>query len=310
MNRVDRLMAYLVIFQSRGLLRAKDLAAHFEISERTVYRDIDSLSQVGVPIYGVAGEGFRLMEGYYLPPVTFSPEEARALALALSMFIGFSKDGKTRISAETARDKIRSILPDRQKQEVEIIQNVLDFYAFPKPEIDFDDQQFLTIQQAIHDHKLIDLSYHSLSGNTQTQRIVEPIGLALINNTWLLAAYCRLRQEVRHFNLDRIADFKMLNQVFIPRNIPLRHFPEEQFDIQVLFRHDIVRWVREQQHFSFIEEKQTSSEGVTMLYRVAGWPVIEKWLLGWGAGMQIVAPHHLREQVAETARRTLANHSD
>ena len=102
MNRVDRLIAYLVMFQSRSLIRAQDLAAHFEISERTVYRDIDALSQVGVPIYGVAGEGYRLMEGYYLPPVTFSPAEARALALALSMFIGFSVEGETWDSAETA----------------------------------------------------------------------------------------------------------------------------------------------------------------------------------------------------------------
>ena len=99
MTRVDRLMAYLVMFQSRSLIRAQDLAERFEISERTVYRDIDALCQVGVPIYGVAGEGYRLMEGYYLPPVTFSPVEARALALALSMFMGFSVEGVTRQAA-------------------------------------------------------------------------------------------------------------------------------------------------------------------------------------------------------------------
>lgn len=310
MNRVDRLMAYLVIFQSRGLLRAKDLAAHFEISERTVYRDIDALSQVGVPIYGIAGEGFRLMEGYYLPPITFSSKEARALALALSMFIGFSQDGETRMSAEAARDKIRSVLPEPQKQEVEILQNILSFFTFPNPQIDFDDQRFLTIQQAIRNQLLLDLTYHSFTGNTQTQRVVEPINLTMLNHTWQLTAYCRLRQGVRNFNLDRIAEFQVLTQTFSPRQIPFRRFPKEQFDVRVLFHHDVVRWVRERQHFSFVGEEEDLPDGVIMVYRIADWKVIEAWLLGWGAGSEIIAPRHLREKVAETARRMVANHSD
>ena len=71
MNRVDRLLGYLLLFQSRGLMRAQDFAAQFEISERTVYRDIQALSEVGVPIAAMPGEGYRLLEGYYLPPVTF-----------------------------------------------------------------------------------------------------------------------------------------------------------------------------------------------------------------------------------------------
>ena len=155
MTRVDRLLAYLVMFQSRDLIRAQDLATHFEISERTVYRDIDALCEVGVPIYGVAGEGYRLMDGYYLPPVTFSPEEARALALSLSMFMGFAADGVTRKSAGSARDKIQAILPQRQKREVEALTAVLRFYAMPQPQIDFDDRKLLTIQQAIYDLSLI-----------------------------------------------------------------------------------------------------------------------------------------------------------
>ena len=308
MNRVDRLMAYLVMFQSRGLLRAKDLAAHFEISERTVYRDIDALSQVGVPIYGVAGEGYRLMEGYYLPPVTFSPAEARALALALSMFMGFSVDGETWNSAETARDKIRSILPNRQKREVEALQTVLDFYAFPQPQINFDDQQFLNFQQAIHDQQLLQLTYHSFGSNEQTQRVVEPISMVLLNRTWILSAYCRLRNDMRHFNLERIDDYKVLKQSFADRGVKPGPFNRETFEIRVRFDHAIVRWVREQQHFTFEREEQSTVDGVVMVYFVSDWERIATWLLGWGDKMTILAPHHLRKRVAETARRMVANH--
>lgn len=310
MNRTDRLMAYLVIFQSRTLIRAQDLATRFEISERTVYRDIDALCEAGVPIYGVAGEGYRLMEGYFLPPVAFSPEEARSLALALSMLIGFSVEGGTRRSAETASDKIRSILPNRQKREVEAIQAVVNFYAFPRPQLDFDDQRFLAIQRAIHDHFLIDLTYHSLSGNEATRRIVEPMRLVLLNQAWQLNAFCRLRKDVRHFNLDRIDQFQVLRESFAPREITSPRFPEGRFDIHVLFPHDVVRWVRERQHFSFQREEKPTKAGVEMVYRVADWGVIANWLLGWGAQMKIISPHHLRERVVEMARRMVEKHSD
>ncbi|MEM8859569.1 MAG: YafY family protein [Chloroflexota bacterium] len=310
MTRVDRLMAYLVIFQSRDLVRAQDLAERFEISERTVYRDIDALCEVGVPLYGVAGEGYRLMDGYYLPPVTFSPEEARSLALALSMFMGFSAAGVTHQSAESAKDKIQAILPNRQKQEVEALTAVLNFFATPKPQIDFDDKKLLSIQQAINDQKLLDLTYHSLTGNEQTQRIAEPIQLTMINHSWLLRAYCRLRKDVRSFNLARIDGYKVLEQSFTPRRGVEARSPEEEFEIVVRFDHDVVRWVRERQHISFIREEPPSAEGVVMIYYVPAWGVIGEWLLGWGDQMTILEPSHLRNKILQMAQRLIKNHAD
>ncbi|MCB0126930.1 MAG: HTH domain-containing protein, partial [Caldilineaceae bacterium] len=82
MNRVDRLLGYLLVFQSHDLVRARDLATRFEVSERTVYRDIEALYEVGVPLVGMPGEGYQLMPGYYLPPVMFNTGEAQALFLA------------------------------------------------------------------------------------------------------------------------------------------------------------------------------------------------------------------------------------
>lgn len=310
MNRVDRLMAYLVMFQSRGLIRAQDLAEHFEISERTVYRDIDALCEVGVPIYGVAGEGYRLMDGYYLPPVTFSPEEARALALALSLFMGFSVEGVTRKSAENARDKIQAILPNRQKKEVEVLTAVLNFYAMPQPEIDFDDKKFLAIQQAINSKKLLDLTYHSFADNRQTQRIVEPIKLAMINHTWLLTAYCRLRADVRNFNLARIEAYQLLEESFSPRIKPKPRVPEEVYDVVVQFDYDVVRWVRERQHTSFVREERLANDGVVMIYRVPSWGVIGPWLMEWAGQMTIISPPHLRDKLLQIGRRILEKHAD
>ena len=310
MTRVDRLLGYLLMFQSRDLIRAQDLAERFEISERTVYRDIDALSQVGVPIYGVAGEGYRLMEGYYLPPVTFTPEEARALALALSMFAGLAKDGETRRSAETARDKIQSILPNRQKNEVDALQAVVNFYALPQPQVDFDDQKFLSILQAIREQRPIDLTYHSLAGNEQTRRTIEPIRLTMINHAWMLTAYCRLREGVRNFNLARIDRYRLLAEPFAPHDVDEGRPPEEEFEVVVRFDNEAVRWVRERQHMSFVREDRPMADGVVMVYRVPSWGVIMAWLLGWGNQMTILAPSHLRERLLQMAQRMAERHLD
>ena len=85
MNRIDRLFAITLLLQARGRLRAKDLAVWFEVSERTIYRDIAALSESGVPVVSLPGEGYELMEGFFLPPLLFTSVEASALLLGAQM---------------------------------------------------------------------------------------------------------------------------------------------------------------------------------------------------------------------------------
>ena len=109
MNRIDRLAAILIQLQSRPLLKAQDIADKFSISLRTVYRDVKALEEAGVPVIGEAGSGYRLMEGYKLPPVMFSQEEATAL-LTASKLVASKTDAGIRRHYTTALDKIRAIL--------------------------------------------------------------------------------------------------------------------------------------------------------------------------------------------------------
>ena len=201
MNRVDRLMGYLLLFQSRGLMRARDFAEQFEISERTVYRDIQVLSEVGVPIMAMPGEGYRLMEGFYLPPIAFSPEEARALYLAVSMLSGFSSPGETQSAAVSALEKIRAVLPVTTLRQVVALQAIINFYAIPGPTLNFDDQTFLTLQEAIYERRVVHLRYHAQHTNQVTTREVEPAEFVFLDKAWMLSGYCRLRRRPpdRHF---------------------------------------------------------------------------------------------------------------
>lgn len=307
MNRVDRLMAYLLLFQSRGLLRAQDFAQEFEISERTVYRDIQALCEVGVPIVALPGEGYRLMEGYYLPPITFSADEARSLYLAISMLSGLASAGPTRTAALAALEKIRAVLPAAALRQVEALEAIIHFYAMPGFSLNFDDRTLLTLQEAIHQRRVVQLHYHALHTNEVTQRDVEPLELAFVDKTWLLSAYCRLRQEPRAFRLDRIDRLVVRDEHFTPRQATLTESrtENEPFTVTVRFDPAIVRWVKERQHYSFTTAK---AENV-MVYRLRALEQIESWLLSWGDKMEVLEPAVLRERLAETAKHIQAAHS-
>src|SRR5450432_1525050 len=110
MNRTDRLVAMVMFLQGRRIVRAEDLAAHFEISVRTVYRDLSALSETGVPISGEAGVGYTLLKSYHLPPVMFTAEEASSLFVGAAFAKRFS-DRSMRSPLDSALLKIRAVLP-------------------------------------------------------------------------------------------------------------------------------------------------------------------------------------------------------
>ena len=289
-------------------MRAADFAERFEISERTVYRDIQALCEVGVPIAAMPGEGYRLMDGYYLPPVSFTPAEARALALALSMLAGFTREGQTHDSAETASDKIRAVLPQRIRHEVDALQSVLRFYAFPSPKLNFDDKLFVTLQKAIHKRQVVRLHYHAQNSNRVTARDVEPLRLILLNQAWLLSGYCRLRADNRVFRLDRIDEIVVSAETFLPKRPPAHAFQPTTFELLLCVDDDALRWVRERQHFAFAEERRAVDGRVTMVYRLSAWRQIEEWLLSWGAKVEVLAPPHVRVMMRDLGRGISQKH--
>ncbi|MFN8488449.1 MAG: YafY family protein [Caldilineaceae bacterium] len=310
MNRLDRLLGYLLLLQSRDLVRAQDLAAQFEVSERTVYRDMEALAEIGVPVVGQAGEGYRLMEGYTLPPVMFTETEARALFLAISMLRGLTSPGPTQTAAATALVKVRAVLPATLRAQVELLQTMIGFYAIGRPLLDMDDEKFVQLQGAINQHKVVYIHYHAQHTNRITAREIEPLHLAYVDNTWLVQAYCRLRQDVRNFRLDRIDHLAVRAETFAPQDISRRRPLDEGEPVMVRFSADIVRWVRERQYFGFREELAEAEDGsVVMRYQVTDLIQLARWLLSWGDDMEVLEPADLRATVAETAARMVKQYA-
>src|SRR2546421_4719607 len=128
MNRTDRLLAIVLELQGRGRQRAEDLAETFETSKRTIYRDIQALGQAGVPLISVPGRGYALMKGYFLPPLSFTADEATMLLLG-SDFMAQNFDAQYRQAAQSASRKIEGVLPEKLRDEVRYLQSSFHFIS-------------------------------------------------------------------------------------------------------------------------------------------------------------------------------------
>ncbi|SNR16886.1 DeoR family transcriptional regulator [Tenacibaculum jejuense] len=221
--RISRLTAIITQLQSKKIVTATYLAEKFGVSVRTIYRDIRTIEDSGIPVYTEEGKGYSLLEGYYLPPVMFTEEEANALITA-AYLIGKNKDQSLVENYENAITKIKSVFRKQQQQKSELLEQRIEFRY--NPEKATTSKNLITLQTAITDFKLIKIKYNSLENNL-TKRIIEPFALYSTNENWLLIAFCRLRNDFRVFRIDLIDQIENLDSNFTPHEMTLK----EYFDI-------------------------------------------------------------------------------
>lgn len=210
MNRVDRLLGILTILQSKKFVTAEHLAKRFEISIRTVYRDIRALDEIGIPIAFEPNKGYNIVQGYFLPPVTFTTEEANALALMGAIAHRFT-DNSIQKHYETALQKVTSVLKTSQKDSLnDFTQQIKTF----KPDVLQNDFAYLSeIQSAISNKTILRLDYQNFSSQLSV-REVEPIGLLFYAMNWHVIAWCWNRNEYRDFRASRIIKLYPTNAGF------------------------------------------------------------------------------------------------
>ncbi len=211
MNRIDRLFGILLLLQSKRHIRAEDIAGKYEISERTVYRDMSALMQLGVPIISQAGEGYSIVEGYYLPPLIFTIEEAKAVFLGIKML---QSSGNLPEEAEEAITKLNTALPDRLMREIAPLIDKIDFLIEPG-KYDLNTPYVVEIQQAIQQQQVLHIRYTGWGNKGTSERQIEPVKLTYGNKTWYIHAYCRLRNNMRSFRINRIENCKSWQKFLI-----------------------------------------------------------------------------------------------
>jgi predicted DNA-binding transcriptional regulator YafY len=148
MNRTDRLLALVLKLQGNGRQRAEDLAASFETSKRTIYRDIQALSEAGVPVVSLPGQGYSLMKGYFLPPLSFTTDEATMLLMGAD-FVARSFDAEYRGAAHAACAKIEAVLPENLRVEVRYLQDSIRFIPINEPDRPGESEMLQQLRRAI-----------------------------------------------------------------------------------------------------------------------------------------------------------------
>lgn len=205
MRKAERLFQLITLLRGRRLaITAKRLAEALEVSERTIYRDIQALMLSGVPIEGEAGIGYRLDRHFDLPPLMFTSEELLALMLGSKMVQTWG-DSVAAKGAVSALDKISAILPDHIKQqdqsELLLVPDFLQNKALAKLASD--------IREAVQSCQTINIEYQDEQKRFSTRNI-EPLGLVYWGGKWTMIAFCLLRQDYREFRIDRILSLTRL----------------------------------------------------------------------------------------------------
>jgi predicted DNA-binding transcriptional regulator YafY len=317
MNRTDRLVAMVLFLQGRRVVRACELAEHFEVTERTVYRDIAALGEAGVPISGEAGVGYCLMKGYQLPPVMFTADEATSLFVGGELVKQFT-DASLQTPMVSALDKLRAVLPrDRQDHIERLTQRTIVFGSSARrgaPEA-VAQRWLLPVQQGVVQRRVLRMDYRGRGQETDTTRDVEPLGVVFYGGAWYLVAWCRLRQDYRHFRIDRIRRLELAPLVFPPREdfSLAQHMQEsvkrdDTIPVRVWFSNRVQERARLDSFATLIEERQRDGGAEFALYT---WSLewLAGWLLSFGGDAEALAPAKLRQLVRSGAAKIAAVHA-
>lgn len=209
MSKTERLFQLLNLLRNRRrAITANALAEAMEVSERTVYRDIQSLMAMGVPVEGEAGIGYRLQPDFQLPPLMFTNEELVALALGAKMVRSWG-DQSLGNSAMAALEKIQAALPTRLNQHLEEIP-LLAPPINPHPQFSVHSEK---LREAIRERRVLNMEYVKESGE-ESQRLVQPLGMVFWGKVWTLLSWCELRDAYRNFRVDRIISLSNTQQFF------------------------------------------------------------------------------------------------
>jgi len=303
MNRIDRLSAIIIQLQSRKTVRAQDIADRYQISLRTVYRDVRSLEEAGIPVIGEAGVGYSLVEGYRLPPVMFTREEATAFITAEKL-VGKLTDAANSRSYTNAMDKVRAVLKNGEKDYLENIDEKIEVIRSNRGlPLSPHHNTLQVILQAITNLCVMELSYFSYFRQEHTQREIEPVGVFYLDNYWHLIAHCQERKSCRDFRFDRITGISLTDETFVDLHQSLKDYINNQYkdqhleEVSLIIDPEAVLHLGEQKYYNgYVSEEETAA-GLQMNFLTMSIEGFARWYMSIADYAQIVQSDKLRERV-------------
>ncbi|MES2515207.1 MAG: YafY family protein [Bacteroidota bacterium] len=307
MNRIDRVSAILIQLQSKKVVRAQDIADRFNISLRTVYRDIRTLEEAGIPLVGETGIGYSIMDGYRLPPVMFTLEEATAF-LTAEKLVEKLTDNSTDQSYKSAMYKIKSVLRSAEKDYLEDMDENIEVMNNPYiPKERAADNSLQTILKNISEKKVMAIHYFANHSQENTNRNIEPVGIFYYSSNWHLLAFCQLRNDYRDFRIDRISQIVSTPLPFKKNHPSLKSFlkqmeqEKEMHHIVMLADKEIVKHFGEQKYYNGFVSQQEVRGKMEMTFLSCSIEGFARWYMTFGDRAEISSPDSLKEIIKKIA---------
>jgi len=305
MNRIDRLTAILIHLQTKRVVKAEEISGRFEISLRTVYRDVKALMEAGVPIGSEAGKGYFIVDGFHLPPVMFTQDEANSMLLA-GKLVDKMADKSVRTAFESALYKIKSVLSETEKDHLENLDSHIEVFLRSRYEHreqkDFPDHFMTEIQRALAKRQVLKIDYSSREEEV-TQRDVEPVGIFYYSMSWHLIGWCRLRNGYRNFRADRIKSMANTGVNFDARSVISL---QEYFQTMYQSDQNLVRVVatfeksalKGRPLYGSVSQQDLGTQ-IRSEFMVDSIDYIAQWLLMFGSAVEVNEPEELKFKMRE-----------
>lgn len=299
MNRIDRVTAILIQLQSKRVVKAQEIADRFEISLRTVYRDVKTLEEAGIPVIGEAGIGYSIREGYRLPPVMFTQEEATAL-LTAEKLVEKLTDASTREVYQAAMFKIKSVLRLTERDHIEKLEQHIEVINSPNFSGHQTDTAYLQqILKAIGAKTVTNIDYFAEHSQEKTNRNVESVGIFFMGRYWYLIGWCCLRNDYRTFRVDHIRCLSVTAIRFDKAHPSLQSFlskvskEKELFTVVIRIEKPVLGYLGEQKYYNGYVSQKDLGDQVEMTFLTGSLEGFARWYLLFGEWASICSPKEL-----------------
>ena len=309
--KIDRLVSIIMILLDQERVGAQELAEQFEVSPRTIYRDIDAINLAGIPVRAISGVngGFEIMPQFKIDRKVFSTADLSAILMGLSSLSGMMRGDEL----VHALAKVRSFIPASQAKDVELRSNQVLIDLSPWTGSKTVQSNLERIQTALLENRLLSFEYLNHDGN-KTARTAEPYRLVLKNSLWYWQGYCYARNDFRLFKLSRMSNLQVLTETFVPREHPKPQLDfsdaaaARQTTITLRIHKSILERV-----LDYICSEDIKPDGEE--HYIVRYPLIENdfyygMLLSFGDKCECIEPPHVRAEMKRRAEAIAVLYAD
>ncbi len=296
--QINRLFEIVYILLNRKSITAKELAEQFEVSVRTIYRDVDTLSEAGIPIYTNKGKGggISLLDSFVLNKSMLSEQEQNELLISLQSLNVFKY-----LNVQPVLNKLSTFFNKQSSSWIHV-----DFSHWGN---DVNERnRFDILKNAILSSRVVAFNYYS-SYEEKTTRKVEPLKLIFKGQSWYLHAFCRMKNDYRIFKVTRIRDFEVTQETF-ERQIPAETASQLTFDstepmvhLKLLFSPKLAYRIYDEFPEDKVEKNADGTFTVTLSFQESNW--IYSYILSFGNDVEILEPQHVRNNVIQMLNKAL-----